>query len=125
MKKIVGLCYVVALGVPLTGHAVNVVKTAELQDKAEIASAVRLAKSTDTVQLAMRHCTDKGVPHESCLCQNKQLVNEQSALIKDALMRHPGWLSIGWFKFKDENGKYRTFNAKGLQKQSEMKLNCM
>ncbi len=124
MKRMALVCLLSALALPITSPAVDISRATELQDKEEIESALKLAKSIDEISRNVRSCSDQGVSHEKCLCQNKRLIDRQSTLIEETLQKHPNWKAIGWFKFKDENGEYRVFNARGLQRQADVGLNC-
>lgn len=72
MKRMALVCLLSALALPITSPAVDISRATELQDKEEIESALKLAKSIDEISRNVRSCSDQGVSHEKCLCQNKR-----------------------------------------------------
>ena len=122
MRILLVLVLVIICTTPSFG--VDLTKIAQLTSEEEINSAIAIKDKMVKLQNNINSCKEKGGTHEQCFCENEKLFKEQQTLIKDKLEMHPNWLEIGWFKFKykDKNIK---FNAKGLQKQSEMKLNCI
>ncbi len=116
--------FLLALVFSSFSYAVDLTNITELTDEEEIACAVKIKENMDIIQDRIKICKKNGESHEDCLCENEDAFIEQMLLIKGALENHTNWLEIGWFKFKYKE-KYINFNANGLQKQSNMKLNCI
>ena len=107
-----------------TAYGVELTKVVSLTKQDEIADAIQISNGLVNIPKQISLCMNAGKSHEACLCENKKRVTEQKQLIKSALKKYPNWLQLGWFKFRDNNGKTRYRNVKGLQRQLQMPLRC-